>query len=350
MEKLQVMTIPGGAGILAVRRALPALLLLVCHILAAAPCAVAIDPLPSWKEGPTKQAITQFVDRVTTPGVADFVPVPERIATFDNDGTLWCEQPMYVQAEFMLYQLMQLAPEHPDWKTREPYRSLLSGEIKNMLEVGQQGIADIVGATHGNVTPEAFQESVSAFLDKARHPRFNRPYTQLVYQPMLELLAYLRAKEFKTYVVSGGGVEFMRPWTDRAYGIPPEQIIGSTVQTRFELVDNRAMLFQQPKIDFIDDRAGKPIAINRIIGRRPIMAFGNSDGDLEMLQWTTAGKGARFGLIVHHTDAEREYAYDRDSRVGRLSQALDQAGPRGWTVVNMKTDWAVIFPPITPGK
>lgn len=328
------------------RRALFALLLVVQ--LGIGPTAIvtlAADPLPSWNDGPTKQSIVTFVERVTKQGGADFVPVAERIATFDNDGTLWCEQPMYVQAVFMHDRVLELAPEHPDWKTLEPYRSLLSGEKKSVLELGQQGIAEVVGATHGGVTPEAFQQSVSVWLTKARHPRFERHYTQLVYQPMLELLAYMRANQFKTYVVSGGGVEFMRPWADGAYGIPPEQIIGSTVQTKFEMRDEQAMLFQQPKIDFIDDRDGKPVAINRIIGRRPIAAFGNSDGDLEMLQWTTAGAGARFGLIVHHTDAEREYAYDRDSRVGRLAKALDQAPQRGWTVVNMKTDWRVIFPP-----
>lgn len=302
------------------------------------------DPLPSWNEGATKQAIVAFVERVTNPGGPEFVPVPERIATFDNDGTLWCEQPMYVQAVFMHDRILALAPQHPEWKTMEPYRSLVTGEKKGVLELGQQGIADVVGATHGGVTPEAFEQAVAAWIAKARHPRFKRPYTELVYQPMLELLAYLRAKQFKTYIVSGGGVEFMRPWADGAYDIPPEQIIGSTVQTRFELRDNRAMLFQQPQIDFIDDREGKPIAINRIIGRRPIAAIGNSDGDLQMLQWTTAGTGPRFGLIVHHTDADREYAYDRDSRVGRLSQALDQAPQRGWTVVSMKTDWRMIFP------
>ena len=218
--------------------------------------------------------------------------------------------------------------------------------MKQAIQAGQQGIADVIGATHGGVTPEEFQQSVVAWLAKARHPRFHCPYTELVYQPMLELLTYLRANQVKTYVVSGGGVEFMRPWMDKAYGIPPEQVIGSTVQTRFELRDNRAILLRQPKVDFVDDSDGKPIAINRIIGRRPIAAFGNSDGDVEMLQWTTAGTGPRFGLIVHHTDSEREYAYDRDSRVGRLAKALDQASERGWTVVSMKTDWRVIFPAV----
>lgn len=305
----------------------------------------AADPLPSWNEGASKRAIIEFVERVAKPGGADFVPPAERIATFDNDGTLWCEQPLYVQAVFMLDRLHELAPQHPEWKTREPFRSLLAGNMHQAINAGEQGIADVIGATHGGVTPEEFQRSVSAWIAQARHPRFNRLYTELVYQPMLELLAYLRANRFKTFIVSGGGVEFMRPWTFKAYGVPPEQVIGSTVQTRFELVDGKASLFRQPKVDFVDNADGKPVAINRIIGRRPIMAFGNSDGDLQMLQWTTSGAGARFGLIVHHTDAEREYAYDRASRVGQLAEALDQAAQQGWTVVSIKTDWRVVFPP-----
>jgi phosphoserine phosphatase len=305
----------------------------------------AADPLPSWNEGASKRAIIEFVERVAKPGGADFVPPAERIATFDNDGTLWCEQPLYVQAVFMLDRLHELAPQHPEWKTREPFRSLLAGNMHQAINAGEQGIADVIGATHGGVTPEEFQRSVSAWIAQARHPRFNRLYTELVYQPMLELLAYLRANRFKTFIVSGGGVEFMRPWTFKAYGVPPEQVIGSTVQTRFELVDGKASLFRQPKVDFVDNADGKPVAINRIIGRRPIMAFGNSDGDLQMLQWTTSGAGARFGLIVHHTDAEREYAYDRASRVGQLAEALDQAAQQDWTVVSIKTDWRVVFPP-----
>ena len=283
------------------------------------------DPLPSWNEGATKQAITAFVARVTTQGGPDFVPVDQRIATFDNDGTLWIEQPMYVQLAFVLDRVKALAPQNPDWKSKQPFQAVLDGDMKALAASGEKGLVELMAVTHAGMTTEEFHKIVSDWLATARDPRFKRPYTELVYQPMLELLAYLRANGFKTFIVSGGGIEFMRPWAERVYGIPPEQVVGSSIKTRFEMRDGRPMLFRLPEINFIDDKAGKPVGINEHIGRRPIAAFGNSDGDLEMLQWTTMSGGVRFGLIVHHTDAEREYAYDRQSHVGRLDKALDAA-------------------------
>lgn len=306
---------------------------------------VAADPLPSWNDGPTKSAIINFVTKTTTQGGADFVPVPERIATFDNDGTLWCEHPMYVQLFFALDRVKDLAPRHPDWKLKLPFKAILDGDMKGVMEAGERGMVEIVMASHAGMGTEDFEKIVKDWLKTARHPRFKRPFTELVYQPMLELMAYLRANGFKTYIVSGGGVEFMRPWTEKVYGIPPEQVVGSSIKTKYEMRDGKPMLFRLPELNFIDDKAGKPIGINEFIGRRPIMAFGNSDGDFEMLQWTTAGSGPRFGLIVHHTDAEREYAYDRHTLFGRLDKALDEAPKQGWTVVDMKKDWKTIFPP-----
>jgi phosphoglycolate phosphatase-like HAD superfamily hydrolase len=302
------------------------------------------DPLPSWNDGPIKKSITDFVARVTKEGGPDFVPVPERIATFDNDGTLWAEQPLYFQLAFALDRVKMLVGKHPEWKEQEPYRSILAGETTSLVAAGEKAFVDVVAATHTGMTTEEFEAIVRNWLRTARHPRFNRPYTDLVYQPMLELLAYLRASGFKTFVVSGGGIDFMRPWVPRAYGIPPEQIVGSSNKLRYDLRDGQPVLLRLPAIDFIDDKAGKPVGIHKFIGRRPIMAFGNSDGDYEMLRWTTAAPGARFGLIVHHTDAEREWAYDRWSFVGRLERALDEAPQRGWVVVDMKKDWKVIFP------
>ncbi|MGD9721037.1 MAG: HAD family hydrolase [Pirellulales bacterium] len=302
------------------------------------------DPLPSWNDGPTKTAIIDFVATVTTAGGKDFVQPPERIATFDNDGTLWCEQPCYVQGFFLVDRARVLAEQHPEWKTKEPFAALLKGDMKAALAGGERGIAEMVLATHSGMTTDEFEKMVAQWLISARHPRFKRPFTQCVYQPMLELLAYLRAQGFKTYIVSGGGIDFLRPWTESVYGIPPEQIVGSSVKTRFELRDGIPQIMRLPQVDFIDDGPGKPVGIQRFIGRRPIAAFGNSDGDLQMLQWTSAGAGLRFGLIVHHTDAEREYAYDRDSLVGRLDKALSQAAEHGWVVVDMKKDWKTIFP------
>ena len=301
------------------------------------------DPLPSWNEGATKQAITAFVARVTTQGGPDFVPVDERIATFDNDGTLWIEQPMYVQLAFILDRVKALAPQNPDWKGKQPFQAVLDGDMKALAASGEKGLVELMAVTHAGMTPDEFHKIVSDWLATARDPRFKRPYIELVYQPMLELLAYLRANGFKTFIVSGGGIEFMRPWAERVYGIPPEQVVGSSIKTRFEMRDGRPTLFRLPEINFIDDKAGKPVGINEHIGRRPIAAFGNSDGDLEMLQWTTMSGGVRFGLIVHHTDAEREYAYDRQSHFGRLDKALDAARLNQWTVVDMKNDWKRVF-------
>jgi len=304
----------------------------------------AADPLPSWNDGPTKQSIVTFVEKVTTPGSPGFVPPAERIAVFDNDGTLWAEQPMYFQLFFALDRVKALAPQHPEWETTEPFASLLKGDVQAALAGGEKAILDIVMATHAGMTTTEFEKIVKDWIATARHPKTSIPYTEMVYQPMLELLAYLQAKGFKTFIVSGGGIEFMRPWTEAVYGIPPEQVVGSSIQTTFEMRSDGPALVRLPEIDFIDDKAGKPVGIHSHIGRRPIAAFGNSDGDLQMIQWTTAGEGARFGLLVHHTDADREWAYDRDSHIGRLDKALDEARQRGWTVVDMKSDWNVIYP------
>jgi phosphoglycolate phosphatase-like HAD superfamily hydrolase len=303
------------------------------------------DPLPSWNDGATKKAIVEFVARVTTQGGTDFVPVAERIATFDNDGTLWCEQPVYFQVAFAMDRVKAIAPKDPKVAGKQPIKDLLRGDLKAVAASGEKGLLQIIAASHTGMTVEEFHRIVLDWLDSARHPRFKRPYTSLVYQPMLELLAYLRANGFKTFIVSGGGIEFMRPWVDKAYGIPPEQVVGSSGVTRFELrADGKPALMKLAQVEFIDDGPGKPVGINRFIGRRPIFAFGNSDGDQQMLQWTAAGSGARFMGIVHHTDAEREYAYDRKSNIGRLDKALDEGRARGWTFADMKRDWRVVFP------
>jgi hypothetical protein len=302
------------------------------------------DPLPSWNDGAAKASIVDFVARVTTQNGPYFVPVEQRIATFDNDGTLWIEQPMYVQLAFALDRVKAMAPLHPEWKDKQPFKAVLEDDMKTLAESGERGLLELVLVTHAGMTTAEFEKIVTDWLATARDRRFKRPYTELVYQPMLELLAYLRANGFKTFIVSGGGVEFMRPWTERIYGVPPEQVVGSSIKTRFEMRDATPVLVRLSEVNFIDDKTGKPIGINEHIGRRPIAAFGNSDGDLEMLQWTTLTGGARFGLIVHHTDAEREYAYDRHSHFGRLDKALDAASINKWTVVNMKNDWKKIFP------
>jgi phosphoglycolate phosphatase-like HAD superfamily hydrolase len=305
---------------------------------------VQTDPLPAWNDGKVKQSIVTFVAKVTTPASPDFAPVPERIATFDNDGTLWAEQPLYVQIVFVLDRVKTLAPQHPEWKTAEPFASALKGDVRAALAGGDKALFELITATSTGMTTAEFEAMVSEWLATAKHPRFNQPYTALVYQPMLELLAYLRANGFKTFIVSGGGIEFMRPWTENAYGIPPEQVVGSSATTKFELRDGKPVLMRLPELGFIDDGPGKPVGINLHIGRRPIFAFGNSDGDLQMLQWTAAGSGARFMGLVHHTDAVREWAYDRQSSIGKLDKALDEAQAKGWTVVDMKNDWKVIFP------
>ena len=302
------------------------------------------DPLPSWNDTAAKQAIITFVQKVTTAGGADFVPPAERIATFDNDGTLWSEQPLYVQLMFAMDRVKALAPEHPEWRTTQPFEAVLANDMKALAAAGEHGILELVMATHGGMTTAEFAQIVEEWLATAQHSRFERPYTDLVYQPMLELLDYLRANDFKTFITSGGGIAFMRPWVETVYGIPPEQVIGSSIVTKFAMRDDGPVLVREPKIDFIDDKEGKPVAINKFIGRRPIAAFGNSDGDLQMLQWTAAGDGARLILLVHHTDADREWAYDRKSMIGRLDKALDEASQRGWTVVDMQRDWQVIYP------
>jgi phosphoserine phosphatase len=302
------------------------------------------DPLPSWNAGAARQSIVEFVSKVTRQGSPDFVPPPERIATFDNDGTLWAEQPMYFQLLFTIDRVKALAPKHPEWKDKEPFASLLKGDVRSALAGGERAMLQIAMVTHAGMTTEEFDKIVKDWIATARHPTTKRHYTAMVYQPMLELLAYLRANGFKTFIVSGGGIEFMRPWTERVYGIPPEQVVGSSIKTKFEMREGRPVLVRLPEINFIDDKEGKPVGIQQQIGRRPIAAFGNSDGDLQMLQWTTAGKGARFALYVHHTDAVREWAYDRNSSIGRLEKGLDEARLKGWTVVDMKRDWKVIFP------
>jgi phosphoglycolate phosphatase-like HAD superfamily hydrolase len=302
------------------------------------------DALPSWNDGPSKRAILDFVTRVTQEGSPDFVPAPERIATFDNDGTLWAEQPVYVQFAFALERVKALAPQHPEWGQQQPFKAVLSGDLKALTAAGERGLLEILAATHTGNTTEEFEAVVREWIGAARHPKTGRPYTEMVYQPMLEVLAFLRAKGFKTFIVSGGGVEFMRPWTERVYGVPPEQVIGSRVKVEYEPRDGRPALRRLPEPDFVDDRAGKPVGIHQAIGRRPIAAFGNSDGDFEMLEWTTSAPGARFGLIVHHTDATREWAYDRASHIGTLARGLDEAPARKWVVVDMRQDWKVIYP------
>jgi len=306
--------------------------------------AIASDPLPSWNDGDSRNAVIDFVNKVTKKGSDDFVPAAERIAVFDNDGTLWAEQPMYFQLAFALDRVKTLAPEHPEWKEKQPFKAALEGDLKTVFAGGDHAILELVMASHAGVTTEEFSDIVEDWLSTAKHPKTNRPYTEMIYQPMLELLEYLRDNGFKTYIVSGGGIEFMRPWTESVYGIPPEQVVGSSIKTKFEMRDGTPVLVRLPELNFLDDKEGKPVAINQHIGRRPIAAFGNSDGDLQMLQWTAAGDGARFCLYVRHTDAEREWAYDRESSIGKLDKGLDEATAKGWTVVDMKKEWKTIFP------
>jgi phosphoserine phosphatase len=310
-------------------------------------CAIATGSdaagLDSWKDGPTTMSIVEFVERAVREGGPGYVAPADRIAVFDNDGTLWAEQPIYFQLAFAVDRVRALAPEHPEWKTQEPFASLLEGDLKGALAGGQKAILEIVMATHAGMTTDEFAEVVSAWVATARHPKLGRPYTELVYKPMLELLEYLRENGFETWIVSGGGVEFMRTFAERVYGIPPQQVVGSSIVTKFEMRDSGPVLVREPELDFIDDKAGKPVAIHKFIGRRPVIAFGNSDGDHQMLQWTAAGGGPRLLGLVHHTDAEREWAYDRESSIGRLDAALDEATEKGWTVVDMKRDWSVVF-------
>lgn len=306
---------------------------------------VAADALPSWNDTASKRAIVSFVTATTTPADPQYLPPAERIAVlFDNDGTLWAEQPLYFQLAFAIDRVKALAPQHPEWRTTEPFASLLQGNLGHALAGGERAIAEIVMATHAGMTTAEFEQIVRDWLATARHPVTKQPYTEMVYQPMLELLVYLRASGFKTFIVSGGGVEFMRPWTEAVYGIAPEQVVGSSIRTKYEQRGGKPVITRLPEIDFIDDKAGKPVGIHKFIGRRPVLAFGNSDGDFEMLEWTTTGPGARLGLLVHHDDAGREWAYDRESSVGRLARGLDEAPTRGWVVVSMKDDWLRVFP------
>jgi phosphoserine phosphatase len=310
-----------------------------------APARTTSDPLPSWNEGPSKAAVVDFVERITREGGPEFVPASERIATFDNDGTLWSEQPVYTQLLFAFDRVKAMAPHHPEWMNRQPFKGVLEGDLKAAAAAGERGLLELIAATHAGMTTEEFDRLVRDWMATARHPQSQRPYTEMVYQPMRELLAYLRAHGFKTFIVSGGGVEFMRPWTEGVYGVPPEQVVGSRIKVAYEVRDGTPVLQRLGQADFVDDKAGKPVEIHQAIGRVPIAAFGNSDGDFEMLEWTTAGRPRQtLGAIVHHTDAEREWAYDRASPVGRLARGLDEAQARGWIVVDMKRDWKVVFP------
>jgi phosphoserine phosphatase len=326
------------------RALIAALALLAATTSFDASAATTSDPLPSWNEGPVKQSIVTFVNKVTAWGTPDFVPIAERIATFDNDGTLWSEQPIYFQFQFGFDRIKALAPQHPEWKATEPFNHLLAGDMKAFLAGGEKSLIEAIAVSHSDMTTDEFATVAQEWLATARHPSTGKPYTQMVYQPMLELLAYLRANGFKTFIVSGGGVEFMRAFAERTYGIPPEQVIGSQGKLRYEFRDGNPVLVKLAEPQFVDDKEGKAIGIETFIGRRPIFAFGNSDGDLQMLQWTTAGAGARFAGIVWHTDAEREWAYDRKSHIGTLDKALDEGQAKGWTLVDMKKDWKRIHP------
>ncbi|WP_267224390.1 HAD family hydrolase [Dyella silvae] len=313
-------------------------------------CLAATDPLPSWNDGPTKQSIESFVKKVTTQGSPDFVPPEQRIATFDNDGTLWAEQPVYSEFFFVMDQVKAQLPQHPEWKTTEPFKSALAGDLMGLAASGEKGAAELIAATHAGMTTDEFAQRVNAWVATARHPKTHRVFTEMVYQPMLELLHYLRDNGFKTYIVSGGGQDFIRAWAEAVYGVPPEQVIGSEGELTYQSRDGHPVLIKQAKIALVDDHGGKPVGIERFIGRKPILAFGNSDGDQQMLEWTMSGAGTRFAGLVHHTDDVREFAYDRQSPVGKLDKALDEATAKGWAVVDMKNDWKVIFPPEKAAK
>jgi phosphoserine phosphatase len=312
---------------------------------AATALAQAPDPLPSWHDGAAKARIVGFVQAVTDPAGKDYVPPADRIAVFDNDGTLWSEQPAYFQLLFAIDRVKALAPKHPEWKSKQPFKAVLEGDMKTLAASGEKGVLELIMATHAGMTTDQFAAVVKDWLATAKHPKLGRPYTDLVYQPMLEVLAYLRANGFKTWIVSGGGVEFVRVFSEARYGVPPEQVVGSSIRTKYEVRNGQPVIVRLPEIDFIDDKAGKPVGINKFIGKRPIAAFGNSDGDFQMLEWTTSAPGARLGVIVRHDDAEREFAYDRNSSIGRLVRGLDEAPARGWTIVSMKNDWKAVYPP-----
>lgn len=306
--------------------------------------ALAHDPLPSWNEGKAKNSILSFVQKVNQKNTPEYIPEAERIVVFDNDGTLWAEQPMYVQLAFAMDRTKELAARHPEWKTTQPFKAVLENDYKALAQMGEKGILTLLMATHAGMTPDEFEQDVKKWLMTAKHPRFNVPYNQMVYQPMIELLGYLRANGFKTFIVSGGGIEFMRAWVEKAYRIPPEQVVGSSIKLKYENINDKPKLIRLPEINFIDDKAGKPVGIQLFIGRQPIAAFGNSDGDLEMLQWTTKDKTKpRLAMIIHHDDGVREWKYDKDSYFGRLDKALIQAPEQGWIVVSMKNDWNKVF-------
>jgi len=323
-------------------------LLLAILLLAFPFTAIAGDPLPSWNNTASKEAILSFVERVTRAASPELVPPADRIAVFDNDGTLWAEQPVYFQVAFALDRVKALAPQHPEWQSKEPFASLLKGDPKAALAGGEKAILEIMAVAHAGMTTDAFQQAARDWFKTARHPKTGRPYNEMIYQPMRELVAYLQTNGFKTFIVSGGGVDFMRAFATETYGIPSEQIIGSTGKLRYEMREGKPVLVKLPDVQFIDDKEGKPVGIEHQIGKRPILAFGNSDGDQQMLEWTAAGAGPRFMGLVHHTDAQREWAYDRNSHIGTLNKALDEANAKGWTVVSMKEDWNAIFPPPLP--
>jgi len=304
----------------------------------------AYDPLPSWNDDSSKKAIVDFVTKTTTEGTADFIPVADRIACFDNDGTLWSEQPMYFQLAFAIDRVKTLSAQHPEWKTTQPFQALLEGDLKTALSGGDKALMQIVGATHSGMTTDEFEKSVKDWIATATHPITKKHYTEMIFQPMVELLNYLRAKGYKTFIVSGGGVDFMRPWVEETYGISPDQVVGSSGKIKYDVVDGKPVLIKLPELNFIDDKEGKPVGIHQYVGKRPVFTVGNSDGDYAMLQYTSSGTGSRFGMIVHHTDSVREWAYDRQSHIGKLEKGLDDATTYNWLIVDMKSDWKRIYP------
>lgn len=323
-------------------------LLTLCFFIFVTLCLLSIayasSPLPSWKDGAVKTQILEFVTDITNKDSKFYVPPKERIAVFDNDGTLWVEQPISTQTVFIFDQIKKLAPNHPEWKTKQPFKALLEGDMETVGKFGTKGILTMIMASHSGMTATEFSNAVKKWITKAKHPRFKRLYTELIYQPQLELLCYLRDNGFKTFIISGSGMAFMRPWTEQVYGIPPEQVVGSSVAVEFKMVDNKPSIVRLPKINFTDNNAGKPVGIYYHIGHRPIFAFGNSDADIPMIQYTKGGSGKRLGLFLHHTDSKREYAYDHNSSIGRLNEALDLASKNDWIIVDMENDWKQIFP------
>lgn len=305
---------------------------------------VAKDPLPSWNDGATKKSIIDFVTKTTKEGSKDFIPVADRIACFDNDGTLWSEQPMYFQLAFAIDRIKAMEQQHPEWKTTQPFQALLEGDMKTVMAGGEKSLMQIVAVTHSGMTTDEFEKTVKDWMATATHPKTGKHYNEMIFQPMVELLSYLRTNDYKTFIVSGGGIDFMRPWVEQAYGIPPEQVIGSSGKVKYDTTNGKPVLIKLPEINFIDDKAGKPVGIYQYIGKRPVFTAGNSDGDYDMLQYTTAGSGPRFGMIVHHTDAIREWAYDGQSHIGNLQKGLDDAAKYNWLVVDMKNDWKKIYP------